>query len=102
MKRMTITAAALLAAGCSTGIVPTDQGKYMISTTSAAGALGNPNSLKAEQYQQANEFCGKQGKVVETTGGALRNGVPFVRASGSSLEFRCIAPAAATPASAPV
>lgn len=100
MKRICTIAVTLAAAGCSTGIVPTDQGKYMISTTSAAGALGNPNTLKAEQYQQANDFCGKQGKAVETTGGALRNGVPFVRASGSSLEFRCVTPTPAVAASA--
>lgn len=80
----------LVAAGCSTGIVPTEQGKYMISTTSGAGAFGNPDTLKAEQYAQANEFCAKQGQVVESTGGTSRNGVPFVRAAGSSLEFKCV------------
>lgn len=90
MKQLLFAGAAILA-GCSTGIIPTDQGKYMVSKHGGApGTVGT--DLKADVYVEANTFCSKQGKLVETITTTTQNAIPFVHGPAASLEFRCVDP----------
>lgn len=57
----------LVLTGCaSTGVVPMDKDTYMVSKRSAQVGLGPADGVKADVYREANEFCKKQNKKVET------------------------------------
>jgi hypothetical protein len=48
------------AVGCaSTGVVQTDANTYMIAKKSPQVGFGPPIGVRAEVYQEANEFCAK-------------------------------------------
>jgi hypothetical protein len=88
--RVLAGAALLVGAGCSsTGVVPMDKDTYMVSTKNVKVGFVSADEEKADVYRQANEFCGKQGKQVETVkidmtpSGALRQ-------ASASLQFRCV------------
>ena len=85
-------AASFLVLGCaSTGVVPADKDTFFISKQSAAGVFGTPEGVKADIYTEANEFCGKQGKAVETVQVDAKRAIPFARQGSASLNFRCVA-----------
>jgi hypothetical protein len=80
---------AMLMTGCaSTGIVQTDDGKYLIAKKSPQVGFGPPIGVRAEVYQDANEFCAKEHKVVETINLELTD-AGFARSAVASLEFQC-------------
>lgn len=87
MKRL-IALPLLLFACASTGVVPMDNGTYMIAKRSAQAGFGPPVGAKAAVYREANAFCRKQGKTVEiilldvTDSG-------FARPGSVTLQFRC-------------
>lgn len=75
--------------GCaSTGVVQTDGDKYMIAKKSPQVGFGPPIGVRAEVYQEANDFCAKQNMAVETLNLELTNS-GFGRAAAVNLEFRC-------------
>ena len=83
------TCLVLAVVGCaSTGIVQTDAGKYMIAKKSPQVGFGPPIGVRAEVYQEANEFCAKENKTVETINLELTDS-GFGRAAAVNLEFRC-------------
>lgn len=86
---MLVVVAAML--GCaSTGVVPMNQGTYLIAKKSAQVGFGPPIAAKAEVYSEANEFCAKEGKAAETLKlDETHSG--FARSAAVSLEFRCVA-----------
>jgi len=76
-------------AGCaSTGVVQTDGDKYMIAKKGPQVGFGPPIGIRAEVYQEANDFCAKQNKAVETINLELTD-AGFGRAAAVNLEFRC-------------
>lgn len=80
----------LALAGCAnTGIVPMDKGTYLIAKKSPQLGFGPPIGIKGETYSEANEFCAKEGKVVETIK-LDQTDSGFGRAAAVSLEFRCV------------
>jgi hypothetical protein len=80
---------AMILIGCSsTGIVQTDGGKYLIAKKSPQVGFGPPIGVRAEVYQEANEFCAKNKQVVETINLELTN-AGFARSAAATLEFRC-------------
>ena len=75
---------------CSnTGIVPMDKGTYMISKKSPQIGFGPPIGIKGEAYTEANDFCAKESKAVETIKYEETN-AGFARSAAVALEFRCI------------
>jgi len=89
----TLLCAALVLAGCaSTGVVPTDRDKYVISKQSAAGIFGTSGGVRADIYAEANQFCARSNKTVETVNLDIKDAVPFVRTSSATLEFKCVSP----------
>lgn len=77
-----------LAACAGSGVIPMDAGAYMIAQTSPQAGFGPPVTLRAEVYQEANTFCAKQGKEVETVKLEMVNSA-FARPGSVTLTFRC-------------
>lgn len=87
--RYTAVFVALLLVGCaSTGVVPMDSGTYMIAKRSAQAGFGPPDGVKADVYREANAFCAKQQKTVETIKLDVTDS-GFARPGNVSLQFRC-------------
>lgn len=93
MTRAAATAllAALLTSCASSGIVPIDQGSYMISKQSAAGVFGTPNGVMADIYREATAFCEQRGQGLETVNAEAKSAIPFARQGSAVLRFRCVA-----------
>jgi hypothetical protein len=92
--------AVVFCAGCSsTGIIPMDKDMYMIANRNIKVPFTDADDEKADAYRQANEFCAKQGKSVETLKlDMTRSG--FIRAASAALEFRCVLAGSNKPISA--
>ena len=90
MKIVIITFSLLLASCSSTGIIPIGKGEYMVSKTSAGGGFVSAAGTKAELYKEANAFCAKTGKVIETIKITGKDGRVFVRSASAELQFRCV------------
>ena len=88
---LTLCALVLLAGCASTGVVPADRGTYLISKQSAAGIFGTPEGVKLDIYKEANEFCSREGKAVETIDVKADHAIPFVREGSATLHFKCVA-----------
>ena len=78
----------LLTACSSTGVVPMDNGVYMIAQRSAQVGFGPPDGVKADVYKEANIFCVKTQQAVETVKLEMTNS-GFGKPGNVSLEFRC-------------
>ena len=85
-----VAATATLAACASTGVVPMDAGTYLIAKKSPQVGFGPPIGIKGEAYAEANAFCGKDGRSVETIK-LDETDSGFGRAAAVSLVFRCAA-----------
>lgn len=90
MKRGALLLVISLAACSSTGVVPLDAGTYMVAKKSAAGVFGTPDGVRADIYTEANEFCARTGKTVETVSIEVKAAIPFVRTGSAMLQFRCV------------
>lgn len=88
MKYILVLISFMLTACSSTGIVPMDSGTYMIAKRSAQVGFGPPNGVKADVYREANDFCAKDQKHVETINLEVTNS-GFARPGNVSLNFRC-------------
>ena len=89
MKRGVILLVAGLIGCANTGIVPMDKGTYLIAKKSPQVGFGPPIGIKGEAYGEANEFCAKESKAVETVKLEETNS-GFARSAAISLEFRCV------------
>ena len=63
-------------------------GTYMIAKRSLQAGFGPPDGVKADVYREANDYCDKKGKDVETVDLQVTNS-NFARPGNVSLEFRC-------------
>jgi hypothetical protein len=63
---------------------------FVISKQSAAGIFGTSGGVRADIYTEANAFCARSSKSVETVNLDIKDAVPFVRTSSATLEFKCI------------
>lgn len=89
--RISIVALTLILAGCSsTGIVPIDRDTYMVAKTSPACGFRSADGTKAKLYREANKFCAKKNRQIETVDVTGRNGIPFARCASAELRFRCV------------
>ena len=80
---------AALAACSSTGIVPMDKGTYVVSKRSAQIGFGPADGAKADVYTEANAFCAKSGKTLETVKLEMTPSA-LAQSASASLEFRCV------------
>jgi len=66
-----------------------DKDTFMISKKSPQVGFGPPITIKAEAYSEANEFCAKDNKAVQTTKFEVTN-AGLARSAAVALEFRCV------------
>lgn len=81
--------ACLTTACSSTGVVPMDGDTYTVSKRSAQVGFGPADGPKADIYREANDFCGKQGKKVQTVSLQMTDS-GFAQPASASLQFRCM------------
>lgn len=90
MRTAILGVVALLLAGCvsTTDIVPAGKDSYMVAGSARGGVNGGKSLIAATK--QANEYCGKLGKVMiirnTETGGSAAWG-----SETSNLIFSCVA-----------
>lgn len=90
LRNVVIAAFLATQMGCaSTGVVPMDKGTYMISKKSPQIGFGPPIGIKAEAYTEANDFCAKDGKAVETLK-YEETDAGLARSAAVALVFRCV------------
>ena len=90
MKMLLPLLLCVVLAGCATtGVIPMDKDTYMIAKRSAQLGFGAPIGAKADVYREANDFCSKQNKKVETVECKEQNS-GFGRPASVSLQFRCV------------
>lgn len=76
--------------GCaSMALYPMDKDTYMITRSAAQLYFGQPVVGKGVVYKEANEFCAKQNKEVETIDCEMVSQI-FGRPGRVSLKFRCV------------
>ena len=89
--RMLLVFSALALAACSSGgPVKMGHDTYLLTKKSAGCGFTGGEGSKAALLREANAFCAKQGKEIETMDATAKNGVPFVRCASAEIEFRCI------------
>jgi len=89
MKKLFLIIVIVLTGCASTGIVPMDKDTYMVSKRSAQVGFGTADGAKADVYQEANDFCAKQNKKLETVKIEMIDS-GFARPASASLQFRCV------------
>jgi hypothetical protein len=88
--RLLIIMALMQLTGCaSSGISPMNKDTYFVSEMRSMPGIGPATGAKADIYLEANEFCVKMNKHVETVSLEMVNAVPF-RPGSASLEFKCV------------
>jgi len=81
---------ALLLVGCvSSGVVPLEKEKFMISKNTVKFGGGISASATADVHKEANEFCIQQGKKMETIDLQLTPGRAG-SAGNVTLQFKCV------------
>ncbi|MFS0753479.1 hypothetical protein ABC383_02120 [Noviherbaspirillum sp. 1P10PC] len=65
MRKISVASVALIA-GCAanSGVIPIGQDTYMVSRQAATGFSGS-GTLKAEAFQEANQYCVSQNKMLQ-------------------------------------
>jgi len=91
MKKIAMLSLACLMTACSSGgPVPMGQGVYMLTKKSAGCGFTGGEGSKAELLREANAFCAKEGKQIETLDATSRDGVPMVRCASAEVHFKCV------------
>lgn len=81
---------AVFLVGCAgTGVVQMEKDTYLIAKKSPQVGFGPPIGVKGEVYAEANAFCSKDGKSVETIK-TEQTDSGFAKSAAFSLEFRCV------------
>lgn len=97
MKKILAVASLAILAGCaSSGVIPMDRGSFMITKRSAQFGIGMPVGTKTDVYKEANEYCSKQGMMVDTINLEMTPSMPASPGS-VSLQFRCVPPESLQP-----
>jgi hypothetical protein len=91
MKKL-IIAGAIFMVGCASnsGVVPIGQDTFMVSRQAATGFSGS-GTLKAEAFQEANQFCEKMGKSLQVIS-TYEASPPFILANfpKAEIQFMCL------------
>ncbi len=62
----------------------------MLSKQSAAGIFRTPGVFTADIYTEANEYCARTDKEIETVNSEVKDAIPFMRNGSAMLHFRCV------------
>jgi hypothetical protein len=91
MRRIVLGLAVLALVACSSGgPVKTGPDTYYLTKKSAGCGFSGGEGSKAALLREANAFCAKQGKQIQTLESQAKNGVPFVRCASAEVQFKCL------------
>lgn len=91
MKGIILALSVCALAACSSGgPVKTGPDTYYLTKKSAGCGFSGGEGSKAALLREANDFCAKQGKEIQTLEADAKNGVPFVRCASAEVQFRCV------------
>jgi hypothetical protein len=93
MKVATLIFVLGVASCTSSGIVHMDRDTYMVSERGSTVGFSPPIRQTASVYRQANEFCERQEKQVETLKLDQQDS-GLGRPANATLQFRCVPKAA--------
>ena len=81
----------MLLAACtsSSGVIPDEKDSYRVMHSGDTG-FTNSNTLKKNAYKEAEAFCSKKGKVVETVTVESKQARPLGGWPEASLLFKCV------------
>lgn len=88
MKRTLIFGAVFLAGCASSGVVPLGQDSYMVSRR-GSGAWTSSSELKAMVFQEANDYCAKQGKKTQVID-SHQEGPGLGHLPEADVQFKCV------------
>jgi len=89
--RFAVGVLSLITAGCaSSGVVPIGDGVYLVSKKSIGCGFASAESIKADLYKEANEFCAERKKEIHTVEVIAHDGIPAVRCANAELHFTCV------------
>ncbi|MCU0594338.1 MAG: hypothetical protein MUC98_02585 [Desulfobacterota bacterium] len=86
---LVLLGAFMLAACASTGVSPKGDGTYAIEKKVSRTFSGSAESVRADVYQEAAEYCGRDRKGVETVKLEITPATGFTKTGNVFLEFRC-------------
>ena len=88
MKHLAILFIFLVGCATSSGVVPTGPDSFMVSRSAPWGSA-NASTVLADCYQEANEFCAKDGKKMETVH-TQTTPLYFGHRPEAQLDFMCL------------
>ena len=90
MKALVVAAIVVSLAGCAshTGFVPIGDGIYMASKQDYSFNW-HGGKVKAELYQEAAEFCAKQGKKSRPVADSSLDAAAYSHYASAEIKFRC-------------
>ena len=90
--KIIITLGAIFLAGCASnsGVIPIGQDTFMVSRQAATGFSGS-GTLKAEAFQEANQYCAKLGKSLQVIS-THEASPPYILANfpKAEIQFMCL------------
>ncbi|MCX5811093.1 MAG: hypothetical protein NT178_00900 [Proteobacteria bacterium] len=94
MKKIIYCSIVLLLAGCASnsGVVPIGKDTFMVSRQAATGFSGS-GTLKAEAFQEANQYCLSQKKTLQVVNTSEAQ-PPYVFGNfpKAEIQFMCLDP----------
>lgn len=87
---LSLCAAALLVAGCSTGVVAAGPDTYLIARS--VSGFGTTSAAKASVYRDANAWCASRGLVMVPVSSDSKDPVTMQHMGSVELVFRALKP----------
>lgn len=90
MKNVLASISIILLVGCSSsGVVKVEDDVYLLAKKSPQVGFGPSVTLKGDVYREANEFCEKSGRKLETVSFESTD-AGFAKSPTASLQFKCV------------
>jgi len=84
-----LTLVLMAACASTTGVVPIGDGLYMTSKQDYS-LNWHGGKVKAELYQEASQFCAKQGKKSSPVSDTSRDAAAYTHYASAEVKFRCV------------
>jgi len=90
MKNLFLLTSIIILLGCSSsGVVKLENDLYLLAKKSPQVGFGPSVTLKGDVYREANEFCEKSARKLETVSFESTD-AGFAKSPTASLQFKCV------------
>jgi hypothetical protein len=90
MKKIILLAVLLASCSTNSGVIPDGKDAYIVMVSGGRG-FASAGELKIDAYKEAQEFCRKQDKQLETISDKTVQAGVLSSTSEAELKFKCIA-----------